>query len=347
MKKAGYRKTRLDAAAPGVHDARMKAWLFPLLLCCGFVSADESPITLVIHGGAGVGRESLTPDKEKQCRQVLEQAVREGHAVLVKDGAALEAVQTAVMILEDSPLFNAGRGAVLTAAGTAELDASVMEGRTGQAGAVAGVQGVRHPIQLAEMVMRKTPHVLMIGRGAEELARAQGLRFEDLDWFITPEQVARLERARKKSAALDDNDFSLRMGTVGAVALDRQGNLAAGTSTGGLVNKRSGRVGDSPVIGAGTYAENGVCAVSCTGHGEFFIRNVVAYDVAARMKYGGASLADAAEAVINEKLKKLDGRGGLISVDARGGIAMPFNSDGMFRAWIGPDNVPHVAIFQD
>ena len=308
----------------------------------------EAPITLVLHGGAGAGRNTLSAEREAECRKILDQALRAGHDVLKAGGSSQDAVQTTVVILEDSPLFNAGRGAVLTAAGTVELDASLMVGRTGQAGAVAGVQGVRNPIRLAEKVMLKTPHVLMIGRGAEELAREEKLRFEELEWFITPEQRARLERIKKSTGSVfQSNDLSLRMGTVGAVALDQAGDLAAATSTGGLAGKRAGRVGDSPLIGAGTYAENGVCAVSCTGHGEYFIRNLVAYDVAARMKYTGVSLPEAAEEIVNQKLTKLDARGGLIAVDSKGAISLPFNSDGMFRAWMGPDGVAHVAVFEE
>jgi beta-aspartyl-peptidase (threonine type) len=321
----------------------LSIWLISLSLAIA-----DAPITLVLHGGAGVGKSSLTAEKEAACREVLEQALKVGHAVLKGGGSSQEAVLATVVILEDSPLFNAGRGAVLTAAGTVELDASLMVGQTGLAGAVAGVQGVRNPVLLAEKVMLKTPHVLMTGRGAEELAREEKLRFEEPEWFITPEQRARLERAKKQTGSVStSSDLSLRMGTVGAVALDAGGNLAAATSTGGLSGKRAGRVGDSPLIGAGTYAENGVCAVSCTGHGEFFIRNLVAYDVAARMKYAGAGLAEAAEAIVNDKLRKLDARGGLIAVDSKGNISTPFNSDGMFRAWMGPDGVAHVAIFNE
>ncbi|MDP1587015.1 MAG: isoaspartyl peptidase/L-asparaginase, partial [Prosthecobacter sp.] len=251
------------------------------------------------------------------------------------------------------PLFNAGRGAALTRDGIVELDASIMVGSTGLAGAVANVHGVRNPILLAQKVMRTTPHVLMIGQGAENLARQEKLQFEEPEWFITPEQKERLERAKKKDlpkgayAPVPGRDHSLLMGTVGAVALDKEGHLAAATSTGGLAGKLPGRVGDSPIIGAGTYAEDGVCAVSCTGHGEFFIRNAVAYDVAARMKYANATLTDATHIIINDKLKKLDARGGLIAVDAKGNVSTPFNSEGMFHAHMGPDGVAHIAVFEE
>lgn len=307
----------------------------------------ESPITLVLHGGAGVTRSSLSAEKEGACRAVLEEALRKGFDVLKDGGTSEQAVLATVVVLEDSPLFNAGRGAALTRDGTVELDAALMVGRTGQAGAVASVQGVRNPVLLAEKVMLRTPHVLMIGRGAEELARQEQLPFEKAEWFITPEQKERLERAKHKQAALGVPDLAALVGTVGAVALDREGNLAAATSTGGLTGKLPGRVGDSPLIGAGTYAENGVCAVSCTGHGEFFIRNAVAYDVAARIKYSGASLADATKDIIHRKLANLDARGGLIAVDAKGNVATPFNSGGMFHARMGPDGVAHIAIFEE
>jgi isoaspartyl peptidase/L-asparaginase-like protein (Ntn-hydrolase superfamily) len=309
----------------------------------------EAPITLVLHGGAGATRGSLSAEKEKECRAVLEAALSKGFAVLKDGGSSEQAVLASVVVLEDSPLFNAGRGAALTRDGTVELDAALMVGRTGQAGAVAGVHDVRNPVLLAQQVMLKTPHVLMVGQGAEELARQEKLKFEKLEWFVTPEQKERLDRAKKRQAALGvpDLDPAALVGTVGAVALDRDGNLAAATSTGGLTGKLPGRVGDSPLIGAGTYAENGVCAVSCTGHGEFFIRNAVAHDVAARMKYSGASLAGATKDIIHGKLKKLDARGGLIAVDAKGNVATPFNSEGMFHAWMGPDGIAHVAIFEE
>lgn len=308
----------------------------------------DAPVTLVIHGGAGIKREDLSAEREAECRATLVLALRAGFAQLKQGGKSVEAVKQAIVVLEDSPLFNAGRGSVLTADGTVEMDASLMDGGTFQAGAVAGVQGVRNPILLSELVMLQTKHVLLAGRGAEELARQHALRFEEPEWFIVPEQRARLDKARKKSAQLDaPDDFTLRIGTVGAVALDAAGHLAAGTSTGGLVNKRSGRVGDSPIIGAGTYAEDGVCAVSCTGHGEFFIRNAVAHDVAARMKYGKATLKEAAETVVNGTLKTQQGTGGLIAVDAQGHISTPFNTPGMFRAWMTADGVAHVAVFAE
>ncbi|MES2598772.1 MAG: isoaspartyl peptidase/L-asparaginase [Verrucomicrobiota bacterium] len=325
----------------------LKKWFIALLALATLVAHGESPIAFAIHGGAGVSPKDLTPDQEAECRKVLAQAVQEGYAVLKSGSSGLEAVQKAIIILEDSPLFNAGRGSVLTAAGTVEMDASIMDGKTLQAGAVAGITTVRNPILLANVVMTKTAHVLMIGAGAETLAREHGLRTEAPEWFITPKQVEKLRRAQKKSAATySPEDIWMRVGTVGAVALDKEGHLAASTSTGGLTNKKAGRVGDSPIIGAGTYAEDGVCAVSGTGHGEFFIRNVVGHDVAARMKYGKTPLVDAADAVI-ARLSEQKGVGGIIVIDAQGRVHTPYNTPGMFRAWIGTDGKVEVRIFAE
>lgn len=330
-------------------------WLASLLTislsCIMNASAAAAPIALAIHGGAGVSRDELTPEREAACRQTLEESLRAGEKILREGGTSLDAVQAAIVVLEDSPLFNAGRGSVLTAAGTVEMDAAVMTGAKPAAGAVAGVSGVRNPIRLARMVMERTPHVLLAGKGAEDFAHECGLPFEAPEWFITPEQKAKLKKAKEKaghaSSGRGREDLTLRIGTVGAVALDRAGNLTAGTSTGGLTNKRPGRVGDSPVIGAGTFAEDGVCAVSCTGHGEFFIRSVVAYDVAALMKYRQLSLAEATNEVVRQKLKKLGGDGGLISVDAKGNVATPFNTPGMFHGWVKADGALHIAIFEE
>lgn len=311
--------------------------------------AADAPITLVIHGGAGIAPKDLTPEKEAACRKTLEEALRSGHKVLREGGSSLDAVQAAIMVLEDSPLFNAGRGAVLTSEGKVEMDASIMDGRNITAGAVASVSGVRNPIRLARLVMERTPHVLLVGGGAEAFARECNLPFEPEEWFITPEQQEKLRKAKERTTSLaaPDDDLTLRMGTVGAVALDKEGHLAAGTSTGGLTNKRHGRVGDSPLIGAGTYAEDAVCAVSCTGHGESFIRSVVAYDVAARMKYAKRDLVTAAREVIHEKLPKIQGKGGLIALDAAGHITTPFNTPGMFHGWVTADGAVHVAIFEE
>jgi beta-aspartyl-peptidase (threonine type) len=315
----------------------------------------ESPPVLVIHGGAGITRAELPPDKEAAARKVLEEALRKGHKVLTDGGTSMDAVTTAIVVLEDSPLFNAGRGAVLTSAGTVEMDASVMDGATRAAGTAASIQGVKNPILLARRIMEDGRHVTLSGRGAEDFAREAKLAFEPADYFITPERTAQLERWRakqreKKSGAAADptearEEAPFLIGTVGAVALDKKGHLAAGTSTGGRTGKLPGRVGDSPIIGAGTYAEDGVVAVSCTGHGEFFMRMVVAHDVAARMKYQNATVAAAAEEIIQKEMPKLGGTGGLIAVDAKGNIAMPFNTEGMFRASLGADGTVQIAIF--
>lgn len=306
------------------------------------------PFTLVIHGGAGVIQQELTPERETAARATLEQALRAGHSILAKGGASMDAVIAAIKVLEDSPLFNAGIGAVLTADGTVELDASLMDGATRKAGAVAGVKHVKNPIELARVVMEKTPHVLLAGEGAEVVAKQHGLPLMPQEYFITEQRQQQLKRVQeqeksgKKKAELETT--SNRIGTVGAVALDQHGNLAAGTSTGGMVNKKFGRVGDSPIIGAGNYADNQTCAVSGTGHGEFFIRAVVAHDIAALMEYKGLSLADAANEVVMKKLKTLGGVGGVIAVDAKGNLAMPFNSEGMYRGFIRADGKPTVAI---
>jgi len=313
--------------------------------------AADAPIALAIHGGAGIARDELTPKREAACRKTLEESLRAGEKILRDGGTSLDAVQAAIVVLEDSPLFNAGRGSVLTAEGTVEMDAAVMTGDKPSAGAVANVTGVRNPIRLARMVMERTPHVMLAGKGAEDFARECALPFEALEYFVTPEQKAKLKKAKEKAGHASSDtareDLTLRMGTVGAVALDSAGHLTAGTSTGGLTNKRAGRIGDSPVIGAGTFAEDGVCAVSCTGHGEFFIRSVVAYDVAALMKYRQLSLADATREIVKEKLKKLGGSGGLIAVDAKGNVATPFNTPGMFHGWVKADGTLHIAIFEE
>lgn len=326
-------------------------WLLGVgCVCCGAVlaqGAEPPPVVLVVHGGAGVDRETLTPEREQAARAVLAQALAAGQAVLTAGGSSVGAVEAALVVMEDAPEFNAGRGAVLNARGAVEMDASIMDGHTRRAGAVAAVTTVRNPIRLARLVMTETPHVLLVGEGAEALGREHGLRFEAPDWFVTPRQRERLEQAqRRPEAAVARPDPVAGIGTVGAVALDRQGHLAAGTSTGGLVNKRPGRVGDSPLIGAGTYAEDGVCAVSCTGQGEYFIRLVVAHEVAARIKHAKAELADAVAGVIHAELPKLGGSGGLIGLDPRGRMCAVFNTDGMFHGWVTADGATHVAVFE-
>ena len=300
---------------------------------------------LVMHGGAGtITRQSMTADLEKQYRQTLEQALRAGHAILAKGGASLDAVDASIRILEDSPLFNAGKGAVFTHEGRNELDASIMEGKTKKAGSVAGVTIIKNPITAARAVMEKSKHVMMAGHGAELFATSVGIEIVDPSYFWTERRWKELQ---DELTAEQPATPAKHLGTVGAVALDAKGNLAAGTSTGGVSNKRYGRVGDSPIIGAGTYAENESVAVSCTGTGEFFIRWTVAYDIAALYKYRGMNVQQAGDEVIHKKLEPVGGDGGAIVLDAKGNFAMPFNTEGMYRGWIGADGVPHVLIYKD
>lgn len=291
---------------------------------------------LVLHGGAGaIPRDKLTPEREAEVRATLEQALRAGHRVIEERGSSIDAVTAAIVILEDSPYFNAGKGAVFTHDGINELDAAIMSGPTRTAGAVAGVRTIKNPILLARAVMEKSRHVMMVGSGAEEFAATVGVERVDPSYFRTEERWQELQQKRK-----DD-----KFGTVGVVALDRSGALAAGTSTGGLTNKRYGRVGDSPIIGAGTYADPR-CAVSATGHGEFFIRYTVARDICARVEYAGTPIARAASDVIDRELVEAGGAGGVIALDSAGHFAMPFNTPGMYRGYIGADGVPHVDIYK-
>jgi len=319
------------------------------LLTCGCLLsawASDRPVAIAIHGGAGtISPESITSDQEATIRAALSAAVTAGHAVLSDGGSSLDAVVTALRLLEDDPQFNAGRGAVLTEQGRVEMDASIMDGATLQAGAVAGVTGIRHPIEAARRVMDFSPHVLLIGPGAEAFASQHDLKFMPPEWFITErrqQQLRALQAERHGSTAQAMVWYS----TVGAVALDRNGNLAAATSTGGMANKRWGRVGDSPMIGAGTYADNRSCAVSATGHGEFFIRYVVAYDICARMAYTARPLHEVAHAVVDQVLKSAGGDGGVIALDRYGNIAMPFNTPGMYRAAIHRDGRLEVGLYR-
>ena len=315
------------------------------------------PFGFVIHGGAGtIERGRMTPEHEKAYRDKLSEALLAGFSVLQKGGVALDAVTAAITLMEDSPLFNAGKGAVFTSAGTNELDSSIMDGRTLKAGAVAGLKRVKNPILLARLAMEQSPHVMMTGEGAETFAAQKGVELVDPKYFYTEERWQQLQRMKeaekspppkrsrleKGAPPFDEHKF----GTVGAVALDRAGNLGAGTSTGGMTNKRFGRVGDSPIIGAGTYADNETCGVSCTGDGEYFIRASVAHDVASRMRYAGESVERAAAGAL-EKVGKLGGTGGLIALDRRGNFTMPFNTSGMYRGVIGPDGRPRVLIYKD
>ncbi len=286
---------------------------------------------IAIHGGAGaVPRAALSPEREQRYRAGLEASLDAGHAILERGGSSLDAVTAAVRILEDDPMFNAGHGAALTRDGAAELDAAIMEGLELRAGAVASVRHVRNPIELARRIMQKSRHVLLVGAGAEEFALEEGMTLVPNHYFRTAERVEQL-RAEQRGETVSEIMPPSPRGTVGAVARDEAGNLAAATSTGGMTNKRPGRVGDSPIIGAGTYAKNGVCAVSATGHGEYFIRAVAAHHVCAAVEYRGISLEQAVREMLHEILRKLGGDGGIIAIDGAGGIVMDFSSDGMFR----------------
>lgn len=328
--------------------SRSSALLLSLCLSIPLAaSAAAAEPVLVIHGGAGVERRDLSPAEENAARAALRQALVKGHAVLTAGKPALEAVTAAITVLEDDPTFNAGKGAVFTHDGRNELDASLMDGATLKAGAVAGVQRVRNPILLAEAVMQHSPHVMMVGQGAEAFASSQGIPLVDPSYFRTDKRWQQLQKALKEEASGQTHvelDTARHFGTVGAVALDKDGKLAAGTSTGGMTNKRYGRVGDSPIIGAGTYADAG-CAVSGTGWGEYYIRTAAAHDICARMQYLKQGPVEAGRAVINERIPALGGDGGAIVLSADGRAATPFNTQGMYRGWIGADGVPHVAIF--
>lgn len=305
---------------------------------------------LAIHGGAGtITRSLLTPEKEKNYNNALAAALNAGEAVLKNGGSAMDAVIASVMSLEDCPLFNAGRGAVFTAEGTHEMDASLMSGIDLDAGAVAGVSGVRNPVLLAREIMLHSDHVLLAGKGAEQFAKERGLKFEDHQYFHDEYRWQQLQEAiREGKVQLDHTESeNKKFGTVGAVARDKNGNLAAATSTGGMTNKKFNRIGDSPIIGAGTYANNATCAVSCTGHGEFFLRAVVAYDISCLMEYKGCSLQEACRIVVMEKLVKIGGEGGLIAIDHAGNICLPFNSEGMYRGSVSEGKPLHTAIYRD
>jgi beta-aspartyl-peptidase (threonine type) len=295
--------------------------------------AATAPV-LVIHGGAGVIRKTLTPEKEALVRADLAAALAAGQKVLEDGGSSLDAVTQALLVLEDSPRFNAGKGAVFTHDGHNELDAAIMDGATLRAGAIAGVRRVRNPVLLARAVMEKSPHVMLAGEGAEAFARTVGIALVEPDYVRTEERGQQLQQAHEseRTGQASVQGRAIHYGTVGAVALDRAGHLAAATSTGGMTNKRWGRIGDSPIIGAGTYADNASCAVSATGSGEYFIRTVVAHEICARVRLAGVDAAKAAHDVVHETLAKIGGDGGVIVVDARGAISMEFNTEGMFRA---------------
>jgi L-asparaginase / beta-aspartyl-peptidase len=301
--------------------------------------------TLVIHGGAGGSAKDKLPDSiQKEYIRKMTEVLKEASSILKKGGNSLDAVEKAIRMMEDSPLFNAGKGSVFTAEGKNEMDASVMDGKTMKAGAVAGVTTIKNPVTAARAVMEKSGHVMLVGTGAEKFAKEKGLEIVDPSYFYTKKRWDELQKAKELEKS-SSSDPAKGHGTVGAVALDLDGNLAAGTSTGGMTNKMQGRIGDSPIIGAGTYANNHTCAVSCTGHGEYFIRNVVAYDVSAFMEYLGITLNQSANYIINNKLKHQGGEGGLIAVDKDGNIAMPFNTGMMFRGYITSEGKIEVKIY--
>ncbi|TWX71123.1 isoaspartyl peptidase/L-asparaginase [Colwellia demingiae] len=323
------------------------------------VLAKELPFAIAIHGGAGtIKKDHFTPEKEAAYRAKLKESVEAGYTVLEQGGTSLDAVTTAINILENSPFFNAGKGAVYTHEETHEMDASIMNGKNRQAGAVAGVKHIENPINLARLVMDESVHVMLSGAGAETFAQSQGVKLVDNKIFDTDHRYKSLQRAKAKmekakqqkkdyQAAHFALDTEYKVGTVGAVALDKFGNIAAGTSTGGMTNKRYGRIGDSPVIGAGTFADNASCAVSATGHGEFFIRYNVAADICARVQYQGKSIDQAGKEVIHDVLMPVGGTGGVIIIDSKGNISLPFNTKGMYRASKSTSQVTYVGIFKD
>ena len=336
---------------------RFVAWIAGLsILLLGLTVSSQgrgeqevSRYTLVIHGGAGtITRAQMTPDREAAYTAALGEALQAGQQILATGGTSLDAVVAAIRVMEDQPLFNAGKGSVLTAEGAVELDASIMDGATRQAGAVAGVTRIKNPILAARAVMDRSRHVMLQGGGADVFAEAQGLELVPNGYFHTERRRLQLEQVKQgQEALLLDHDADHKYGTVGAAALDTHGNLAAGTSTGGLTNKMFGRVGDSPIIGAGTYANNASCAVSGTGQGEYFIRATVARDICALMEYAGLSLAEAARRVVQDTLTGLGGQGGIIAVDRDGGAVFEFNTEGMYRARVAHDTDAEIAIYRD
>lgn len=306
---------------------------------CGQPQGPRIKFGMVIHGGAGnIVKEDMLDEREQAYRTFLHEALGVGYEILQHGGEALDAVEAVIVMMEDSPLFNAGKGAVFNSEGQNELDASIMDGRRLQAGAVAGVRRVKNPIRLARLVMEESTHVLLAGEGAHQFAAEQDIELVPEDYFYTQRRWDSLQRARQR---IEDSQH----GTVGAVALDQNGNLAAGTSTGGTTNKRLGRIGDSPIVGAGTYADNQTCAVSCTGEGEYFIRAAIAYDISSRMAYMGNSLDKASHDVIEGRLTEMGGTGGAIAIDKDGYISMPFNTQGMYRGYVDQDGNITVKMF--
>ncbi|GAA4276597.1 isoaspartyl peptidase/L-asparaginase family protein [Aquimarina mytili] len=321
------------------------------------VKEPSNTFGIVIHGGAGtILKENMTSEKEAAYKTKLEEAIKVGHAILKNGGTSLEAVEKTINILEDSPLFNAGKGAVFTYEETNELDASIMDGSTLNAGAVAGVSVVKNPINLAKEVMLNSPHVMLSGRGAEQFAKERNVEVVDPKYFYTEDRMKVLKRIKDVPNHVDSKSATSfydpmikdsKFGTVGCVALDKNGNLAAGTSTGGMTAKKWNRIGDSPIIGAGTYANNATCAVSSTGWGEYFIRGMVAYDISAMMEYKKISLQEASKEVIQKKLTKLGGTGGIVAIDNKGNIAMEFNTEGMYRATMNAKGELTIGIYKE
>ncbi len=314
-------------------------------------------IAIAIHGGAGtILKKNMTPEMEKEYQEKLTEALMTGYHLLQSDKSSLDAIEAVIKIMEDSPLFNAGKGAVFTHEGTNELDASIMDGNTLKAGAVAGLKHIKNPISLARLVMEQSPHVMMVGEGAEAFGKQHGIEIVPQEYFYTERRWKQLQQMleKEKSDSVREKKMNVlpietdekKFGTVGCVALDMKGNLSSGTSSGGMTNKRFGRVGDVPIIGAGTYANNRSCAVSATGEGEYFIRSVVAHDIAALMEYQHLSIQKAAEVVI-DKVGQLGGTGGVICIDKYGNIAMPFNTEGMYRAYVDKSGNPVVLIYKE
>lgn len=312
-----------------------------------FIFGAMKKFAIAVHGGAGtILRSEITPEQERIYKNGLEGSIDAGYTVLEKGGSALDAVEAAVCFLENSPYFNAGRGAVFNHAGKHEMDASVMTGHDLKAGAVCAVKNIKNPVSLAKEVMLFSEHVFLCSDGAEEFANERNLAFEPDDYFFNQERYQQWQYARENNVVKLDHGSEKKFGTVGAVALDANGNVAAATSTGGITNKRFGRVGDSPIIGSGTYANNKTCAISCTGHGEYFIRAVVAHDISALMEYKDMLLKEACDLVVNKKLVAFGGEGGLIAIDAFANIEMPFNSEGMYRAYKRNGEPPFIAIYK-